>query len=253
MPATLFPKAAGKVRLLLPQGEIIQAAFFCWVWSTSGRPFGCGHSGSGMRTQATVGSSCSQVTAPEVARSMAGQCDFGTSRSCSHCHTAPRVTPRILASSTRDPVTSAAFLIGFVSMSKSIEILDRRCQENLDHARKESQYHPQMDTRAIISRWVKEARSAAGLNQTELAEHLGLTKGNISAWENQRHEPSVAQLVKVAEVCRHRLPAELDIEGRLTDEAVRFALSYQALPQEFRKQLSDALTTAEIAAKSLAG
>lgn len=42
--------------------------------------------------------------------------------------------------------------------------------------------------------WVKEARAYGKLTQEKLGELLNLTKSNISAWENARHEPSYAQL-----------------------------------------------------------
>lgn len=48
--------------------------------------------------------------------------------------------------------------------------------------------------------WIRLARKKAGLTQEQLADKLGLTKGNISAWENGRHEASFAQLAAIAEL-----------------------------------------------------
>ncbi len=48
--------------------------------------------------------------------------------------------------------------------------------------------------------WIRLARKKAGLTQEQLAEALGLTKGNVSAWENGRHEASFAQLTAIAEM-----------------------------------------------------
>ncbi len=48
--------------------------------------------------------------------------------------------------------------------------------------------------------WIRLARKKAGLTQEQLAERLGLTKGNISAWENGRHEASFAQLSAIADL-----------------------------------------------------
>ena len=48
--------------------------------------------------------------------------------------------------------------------------------------------------------WIKAARLSATLTQTELAERLGVTKGNVSAWENARHEASHDQLLKIAQI-----------------------------------------------------
>jgi len=57
-----------------------------------------------------------------------------------------------------------------------------------------------------INEWVRAARTHAMLTQTQLGESLGLTKGNISAWEKGRHEPSYANLLKIAEVTRFATP-----------------------------------------------
>jgi len=48
--------------------------------------------------------------------------------------------------------------------------------------------------------WIRLARKKAGLTQEQLADKLGLTKGNISAWENGRHEASFSQLTAIAEL-----------------------------------------------------
>jgi len=48
--------------------------------------------------------------------------------------------------------------------------------------------------------WIRLARKKAGLTQEQLADRLGLTKGNISAWENGRHEASFSQLAAIAEL-----------------------------------------------------
>lgn len=48
--------------------------------------------------------------------------------------------------------------------------------------------------------WIRAARLHAKLTQERLAECMGLTKGNISAWENGRHEASHEQLIKLASV-----------------------------------------------------
>lgn len=48
--------------------------------------------------------------------------------------------------------------------------------------------------------WIRLARKKAGLTQEQLAEKLGLTKANISAWENGRHEASLAKLAAISEI-----------------------------------------------------
>lgn len=49
-----------------------------------------------------------------------------------------------------------------------------------------------------VSEWVLAARKHARLSQEKLGEHLGKTKGNVSAWENDRHQPSFVQLRRIA-------------------------------------------------------
>jgi transcriptional regulator with XRE-family HTH domain len=55
--------------------------------------------------------------------------------------------------------------------------------------------------------WIRVARKAAKLTQEQLGEKLGMTKGNVSAWENGRHEPSYAQLQQISEISGEPLPS----------------------------------------------
>lgn len=54
--------------------------------------------------------------------------------------------------------------------------------------------------------WVRTARNHRKLTQEQLGEALGVTKSNVSAWENGRHEPSFAQLKVIAELTGVPLP-----------------------------------------------
>jgi transcriptional regulator with XRE-family HTH domain len=47
--------------------------------------------------------------------------------------------------------------------------------------------------------WVREARKHKGWTQEQLGEAMGVTKGNVSGWENGRHQPSWPQMVKIEE------------------------------------------------------
>lgn len=58
-----------------------------------------------------------------------------------------------------------------------------------------------------LNEWIRAARKKAELTQERLGELLGVTKGNISAWEKGRHEPSYAQLQRVSEISGMPLPA----------------------------------------------
>lgn len=60
-----------------------------------------------------------------------------------------------------------------------------------------------------IGAWIREARRHWGKSQETLGEAMSLTKGNISAWENNRHSPSIQQLTKVSELTGYPLPEEI--------------------------------------------
>ena len=62
-----------------------------------------------------------------------------------------------------------------------------------------------MDT---IGSWVKAARTAWGGSQEALASELGVTKGNVSAWENGRHKPRLEQILAIARLTGQQLPPE---------------------------------------------
>ena len=47
---------------------------------------------------------------------------------------------------------------------------------------------------------IKTARKAKGLTQVELAQKVGVTQGNLSAWETGRWEPEMDALKKLCEV-----------------------------------------------------
>jgi phage repressor protein C with HTH and peptisase S24 domain len=49
-----------------------------------------------------------------------------------------------------------------------------------------------------IKEWLKEARRRKGWTQEQLGEIVGVTKGNVSGWENGRHEPSFQQLNRIS-------------------------------------------------------
>ncbi|MFT3720396.1 helix-turn-helix transcriptional regulator [Pseudorhodoferax sp.] len=50
-----------------------------------------------------------------------------------------------------------------------------------------------------IKDWVRSARQHAGLTQAQLGEALNVTKGNVSGWENGRHNPSYEQIRAIAQ------------------------------------------------------
>lgn len=87
-------------------------------------------------------------------------------------------------------------------MPASIEILDLKSREIRYPRPAGGIYTWAME----ISAWIKASRQVANLTQTGLGDALGVTKGNISAWENGRHEPSYSQMLKIAELTKTQLP-----------------------------------------------
>jgi len=69
----------------------------------------------------------------------------------------------------------------------------------------------------MIAGWVRDARTAAGLSGTALGARLALelgtdrgnTKANISHWENEKHSPSLKQLLAISRVTGRSLPTEI--------------------------------------------
>jgi transcriptional regulator with XRE-family HTH domain len=56
-----------------------------------------------------------------------------------------------------------------------------------------------------LNEWIKAARKRAELTQEQLGERLDVTKGNVSAWENGRHQPSYSQLKRIEEITGYPL------------------------------------------------
>ncbi|MBB5462909.1 XRE family transcriptional regulator [Paraburkholderia sp. Cpub6] len=75
-------------------------------------------------------------------------------------------------------------------------------KEKRDPNRLDFLYPPRMEMR----NWIRSARKKADLTQEQLGEKLGVTKGNVSAWENGRHEPSYAQIQEISVVTRCPMP-----------------------------------------------
>lgn len=49
---------------------------------------------------------------------------------------------------------------------------------------------------------IREARRRIGLNQTELAERMGVTQAAVSHWENGETMPTPRQIPRLAEVLK---------------------------------------------------
>jgi transcriptional regulator with XRE-family HTH domain len=62
-----------------------------------------------------------------------------------------------------------------------------------------------------VKEWVKAARKHKGWTQDALGEALGVSKSNVSAWENGHHEPSIDQWLRIAQLTGHpALPGQAE-------------------------------------------
>lgn len=104
--------------------------------------------------------------------------------------------------------------------------------------------------------WVQGARKQKGWTQSDLGDRLSVTKGNVSAWENGRHEPSYGQMRAIAAMTGSPMPGEVlapDVSEALAQapEALRHQLQNmlraalglpvvdeQESPQEKRSQVA---------------
>ena len=121
-----------------------------------------------------------------------------------------------------------ASLIDSFSISNDSNSIDLK-QENLSLTAKGFLYDRSMD----IKDWVSGARKTAGLTQDQLADQLGVTRGNVSGWENGRHEPSLSQIKRVAEICK--VSTDPIFGKKSKDSAWPFSFSpeqFQRLPED---------------------
>lgn len=82
-----------------------------------------------------------------------------------------------------------------------------------------------------IKDWIKAARLHAHLTQEELGDKLGLTKSNISSWENGRHEPGFRQIIKMGKITQYPLPTDKGIPEKPPPTAWPFCIS----PQQYTR------------------
>lgn len=107
-------------------------------------------------------------------------------------------------------------------------------QDNIDLLGTEFLYHSPME----LNRWIIEARGRAHMTQQQLADALGVTKSNVSAWENSRHEPGWSQMLKIREVTGAPLPVD-DAGATQAGASWPFAFPRSRLDQLSEKQLAE--------------
>ncbi|WP_322069936.1 helix-turn-helix domain-containing protein [Paraburkholderia bannensis] len=125
-----------------------------------------------------------------------------------------------------------------VANTPSIDLLDLKSKEKQDPHRLDFLYPPRMEMKL----WIRAARKKAGLTQEQLGEKLGVTKGNVSAWENGRHDPSYAQIQEMSALANMPLP---DTEGIETPAAPTFG-------KPIRRRLEEMLQESGLDAQAFA-
>lgn len=68
----------------------------------------------------------------------------------------------------------------------------------------------QIKTSNWLGEWVRQARKHWGKSQEALGEALSVTKGNVSAWENGRHDPSYQQILEISRITSYPTSAAAD-------------------------------------------
>ena len=51
-----------------------------------------------------------------------------------------------------------------------------------------------------LAKKIRELRKQSNYNQSQLSRIIGMTPSTISDWENERSEPNVTQLIKLADI-----------------------------------------------------
>lgn len=70
---------------------------------------------------------------------------------------------------------------------------------------------------------IKEYRKAYGMTQAELGKRIGVTASNISSWEVGRTEPTVRQVIQIANVFNCSVRDIFIFEMHYSEEELRYA------------------------------
>lgn len=80
----------------------------------------------------------------------------------------------------------------------------------------------------MTMKWYDLAKSLMkrdGINQEQLAEHLGITKGAVSHWLNARREPSIQEIAKILRFLGKR-SFSVGADGSIIDETLSGDVGY---------------------------
>lgn len=77
---------------------------------------------------------------------------------------------------------------------------------------------------------IREAREAAGISQSQLAERLGINATTLSGYETGRHDPKSDTLILIAEICHTSIDFLLN---RTTVKTKTLSLEAQRIGHKF--------------------
>jgi len=84
---------------------------------------------------------------------------------------------------------------------------------------------------------LKKVRTKLGLNQSQMADNLGIKQGGWSHYEKNRRKPDIEILIQL--VLKHNV----NINWLLTGKGDMFLLSDEKQKEKFAKLIADALIT----------
>ena len=89
---------------------------------------------------------------------------------------------------------------------------------------------------ASITNRVRRARREAGLNQTQLAARIGLSKAGYSHYERGRQPFTVDQLFLLSRILGRSVEWFLGLDTKLTDDEDRLLTTYRGIESERLKR-----------------
>lgn len=64
----------------------------------------------------------------------------------------------------------------------------------------------------MLGKWVKDARAKWGRSQEALANEIEVTKGNVWAWEHDKHSPNVGQVIDISLATGFPVPSDVQVK-----------------------------------------
>lgn len=92
------------------------------------------------------------------------------------------------------------------------------------------------DLSKLVAQRIRDAREAAGLTQSELADALGVTRGAVTSIENGRSDLTLKKLEMLPRVLNQPLSYFLGIKTDLIPDESELLQTYRSLPPGFHRQ-----------------